>query len=272
MAYYSGSRVRGTWSYGSATANAATAFTVGIPPFPGPAGQPPPIMNTDATKIASTPANRVPRPGNNFGSGAGWMGRSLVTHIRDMRYTTGNTAEKVTILRPLNWTTVAVAGAINTTAFTLTSDPGKYSTNYNYPVGGGLTAPGNIADHVTTTTDYYAVQLSDGTWFFDLLAGFNTTTFVVTTTATIPNVTGGGIPAGAIFYLLGSSALKDPATGLIQPSRQSTASTNQEKLIDDQSGTAGIAALHPGDPLMVYCPNGTDVHTLDGVEGTYQDI
>jgi hypothetical protein len=141
-----------------------------------------------------------------------------------------------------------------------------YSTAFKYPVGGasavegGIAGPGvpvNVANLTPTTTHYFAVQLADGTWFFDLIAGFNTSTLVLTTTTTIPNVTGGGIPKGAICFLLGSSATQDPNTGQLPPAQYTNSGTATQEDFHDSAGDCVVTSIHPGDPMMLYNANAT---------------
>lgn len=239
-----------SWSITSpGTQTAGTAITGGIPPFPGYTG--PRLYNGNATGLFPW-ATTCP----------------YLTTVTQLGILTGSTAHKIFCLRPLNWAVVSVAGAINTTSFTLKTDPGKYSVNYKYPLGGGLTAPASTADLTFTTTHYFAVQLADGTWFFDLCAGFNTSTLVVTTTTTIPNVTGGGIPVGAVMFLLGSGTTVDPATGSVPPS----ITPNISVYTNFQDDYALFTALHPGDPMFILDANGTAADTITNVSGVYRKV
>jgi hypothetical protein len=267
------SRFQLGFSYGKLTQNASTAIVVGIPPFPGPPGTSPRIFGTDAQKLSTTAASRVPGPVNTFGGGQALVGRSCVTRIRALKYTTAATSHTVAILRPLNWTTVAAAANSVATTLTLTSNPGLYSTNYNYPVGGGVTTPFNTVDVTPANTHYYMVQLADGTWFTDIISAFNATSLVLTLTATMPagTATGGGVAANAILYFMGSASTVDPATGQLHPSRASAVNTNDEDLVRDDTGIGGVAGLRPGDPLVVVSNNASNAGTIVGVEGYYAD-
>lgn len=235
------------FSYPSATASLGTAIVQGVPPFMGNRGVPF-LYGLDA------------------GGAPNWTKNPHNTVISNIGVGASSTIHTIYCLRPLNYTTVAVAGAINSTSFTLAANPGTYSTNYKYSLGGGKSAPAGVADLTPTTTHYYATQLADGTWFFDLIAGFNTSTLVVTTTATIPNVTGGGVPKGAIFFLLGSGSTKDPATGMLPPSYlPPTASTATQPGL-----TTGVfSTFHPGDPMLLLDANGTAADTITNVGGYY---
>jgi hypothetical protein len=244
------------------TASGATAYTIGIPPYGGSRGVGRPVYSIDDQGY----------PNWNKGQSGYFIKVNNFFHLA------GATAQTMYWLRPLNWSVVAVAGAINTTAFTLADNPGAYSTNFHFPSGkttapvlsatGGVVygAPANVADLTPGSTHYFAVQLADGSWFFDLLAAFNTSTFVVTTTTTIPNVTGGGIPKGAILFLFGTSSTVDPNTGQLPPAEYPVVSVGNS-LLGGEDGI--ITSVHPGDPMMFLNPNGTAASFTGGISGSY---
>jgi len=237
------------WTLPAQTQAIATAIVQVVPPYMGDLGQPR-LYGVDQ-------------------SGPNWA-RSCPMHtiLAQVGLLTGGTAHTVGVLRPLNWSVVKVAGAINTTAFTLTDNPGLYSSNYKYPLGGGLTKPAGVADLTPANTHYYCVQLADGTWFFDILNAFSTTTFVVTTTKTIPNVAGGGVPKGAIFFLMGSIATSDPATGFLHPNIQANISVYTN--FQDDYGL--VSTLHPGDPMLIVDANATAADTITNISGYYRKV
>jgi hypothetical protein len=261
MALSTGTPPRGgSRTFPGATASSGTAFTRGIDPWPGPKGR--------------SLLYGVDGAGNpNWYGGQNAIGYfSKITYLSVL---SGSTAHTWYALRPLNWAVVSVAGAKNTTAFTLATNPGLYSTAFHYPVATGVVTPGangvvygppvNVADLTPTTTHYYAVQLADGTWFYDLIAAFSTSTLVVTTTATIPNVTGGGIPKGAIFFLLGSGTTVDPNTGVVPPVFYPPASA----ITNFAEGSGVCNSIHPGDPMMVLNANATAASFLNAVTVSY---
>ncbi len=248
--------------------NSTSPYFIGIPPYPGPHGQPPGVYSIDSQGYPTWSGSRA--------AGGGYF-----TKVNNFYHLNGATAHVLVWLRPLNWSVVKVAGAINSTAFTLADNPGAYSTNFHYPTSKGVVAntistaqiagvvygpPSNVADLTPGTTHYYAVQLADGTWFFDLLAGFSTSTFVVTTTATIPNIVGGGVPAGAIFFLLGITTAVDPNTGALPPVEYPIVSA----ITGFTGGEDGICtSLHPGDPMMLYNASASAASFTGGLSGSY---
>ncbi len=258
----------GSFKTKGATATAGTAYTIGVPPYPGPHGSPPGVYAIDSQGYPTWYGSRA--------AGGGYF-----TKVNNFFHNSGSTQHTLFYLRPLNWSVVAVAGAKNTTAFTLADNPGAYSTNFHYPTSKGVIAntistaqlagvvygpPSNVADLTPGSTHYFAVQLSDGTWFFDLLSAFSTSTFVVTTTTTIPNITGGGVPAGAIFFLLGTTTTVDPNTGYVPPAEYPLVSV----MNNFTGGEDGVCtAVHPGDPMMLYNLNATGAGFTGGLSGSY---
>jgi hypothetical protein len=250
----------GSRTFRGQTQSSGTAITCGIDPWPGPKGTGNFLYGVDA------------------GGNPNWHGPTALgyfTKLTYLRMLSGSTAQTLYVFRPVNWAVVSVAGAINTTSFTLATNPGLYSTAFHYPCPNGSPVgnangvvwgpPVNVANLTPTTTTWYAVQLADGTWFYDLMAGFSTSTLVVTTTLTIPNVTGGGIPKGAICFIFGTTTTVDPNTGQLHPSFYPAASA--DSTYAEPSGTCD--SIHPGDPMLVYNANGTAASFLDSVTASY---
>lgn len=238
-----------SFSVGRATAAGSTAFIKGIPPYPGPAGGPPIMYGLVGT-----------RP--NWNGPAGCF-----THITDLIYTSGATLHQLAIMRPLNWTTVSSAAAINQAVINITADPGVYSTNYKYPQPSGFsTGTAVVADNAIAANDYCAYQLVDGTWVFDTVA--SVATLAITMTTNVPNITGGGVAAGAPFFFFGIVSDSNPQTGVAHHQWDSIASTGNEKF-QTAGGTSWCSSLNKGDPLIFYSPNGTNAGKLTTISGYY---
>ncbi len=251
-----------TWSAGNVTANSGTAFTQLVPPGGGIDGSPL-IFQTDAYFTMKW-ANQ---------------GNTPFTHISRLTYTTGATAHKLTVMRPLNWTITAIPTLTGQTSIVLYDDPGIYSTNYKYPTPGGRVSKSNggsltqggvppcqVADHGITANDYIAYQLPDGTWFADIVASVSALT--LTMTANVPAGTvATALPVGTIVFYFGVVTLKDPATGQLGWQTTTTATTSRIDLVTESIG--GPAGLHPNDPLLVYSPNGTNAGILDVITAMY---
>lgn len=241
-----------SFAIGHATAAGGTAFASIIPPYrfgTGRTGAPPKLYKASDH------------------DGPNWFGQSgAFTRINSLIYTSGATAHKVGILQPLNWTTFAAAVAKNSTAITLSADPGKYSTNYRFPTSGG--AVPSLADNTIAANDYVAYQLDDGTWRLDTIAsGTFAGGDLVLTTGTA-NVTGATIAAGNVLFFFGVVGDTVPATGAVQWQSTTTASQNRQNLLQEDV-MGGVVSVHKGSPLVFYSPNGTNAGVLDHLSGIY---
>ncbi|MDE2101451.1 MAG: hypothetical protein KGL39_29670 [Patescibacteria group bacterium] len=236
----------GSFSVGRKTAALNTAFAVLIPPYGG-GGQAPGIGN-------------VGLPG---GSAAKPRPLTGVPHITSFILDTGGTAHTLTILRPMNYTWFSADAAAAQAVVALTADPGSFSTAYNYPLANGQTAP-DAANDLIGSGDYCVYQDAKGRWVLDTATeGYGATVAgSVTMTANLPT---GGVKAGGLFYLLGQAADLDPATGLAHLQFDTTVSARLS--YTDPNGL--WCGLHPGDPLVIYNPNGTAADIFQLVSGFY---
>jgi len=241
-----------TFAIPEATASGATAFGALIPPYrwgSGGEGAAPNLYGL-----------------NTYGT-ANWQGQNgAFTHIDTLLYTTGATAHKVGVMRPLNWTTFAAAVAKNATSITLTADPGVFSTNYKYATPGGVVPA--LADDTIATGDYVAYQLNDGTWQVDTIAsGTFAGANLVLTTGTA-NVTGATIAKGNVLFFFGIIGDSDPATGLGQWQTTLALSTVRASLLQE-SVLGGLKSFHRGDPMIFYSPNTTNAGLMNHMSGYY---
>jgi hypothetical protein len=242
-------QLAGTFAVGTATQAAATAIVAGVPPFRGPSGGSPLIYK-------ASPGSNVPN----------WWG-GPITNVSALVNTSGATAHTLFLLRPLNFTYTSAAAAINQAVINIVEDPGIYSTNYNYRTPGGQ-IPAAVANNAIAANDYAAYQLVDGTWVFDKVA--SVATLAITMTTSVPNITGGGVAAGAPFFFFGITTDKDPATGAVQFSTVTTASATRQNMLD--ATATGVASLHPGDPLLFFNANATNASILDLIAGFYSKL
>lgn len=233
----------GNWHVPGQTQTQGTVITQGIPPWAG-------------------------RGYNKFLYNAGtknWLTNGgAVTHVTNVALTTGSTAHLAYVMRPLNYTTVTVAAAAGATTLTVAADPGIYSTNFNYPLPGGLTWPMNVADSGIAGSDYIMVQLADGTWLTILVTSV---AGLVLTVPALPSPTGAGnvVLAGALVYYFGDAGDTDPNTNMLQPTIESAVSVSTQF----QDGDGVVAALHAGDPLLFYDANATAADTLAFISGYF---
>lgn len=240
------------------TKTAGTAINSLIAPFFGPRSAP--VIFGPLPTISPGAPPTAPAPN--------WYANAAYTHLTYLNYTTGTTAHTITVMRPLNFTAFKTAVPKNTTAITLMTDPGLYSTSYNYQLPGLATAPVQLADNALAANDYVAYQLADGTWQLDTIAsGTFAGGNIVLTTGT-PNRNGATIAAGSPLFWFGVATDSDPATGLGQPVFTSTASSTAN-LINSSNGE-GIPTLHPGDLLLVQSNNLTAAGTMNLVAGDFR--
>lgn len=226
------------------------------------------------------------KPGS---GGAGNWTDQPYTHITDLVVTCSTTANIIYIMRPLGWTTFSAAVAKNTTAISLTDDPGAFATTYRYPVPGaapvGLGGAGVpcVANNTLAANDYVAFQLADGRWVVDKIASGTVAGANVVLTTGTPNVTGATVAAGQPLFFFGINTDTVPATGTVHLIRTPIISTQQVNLLAGWGGNAsavgggggassgnGVPSLFPGDPLLVYNPNATATTTVDFIGGDYR--
>lgn len=222
-----------------------------------------------------------------------WWTAGSVTHVTDLIVTCSTTANIIYLMRPLNWTTLGAAMAKNTTAITLTDDPGVFSTNYRYPLpnqtwtppgtlNSGANAP-DTSDNTIATNDFIAFQLANGRWHVSKIAsgtfgGGN----LVMSTAT-PNFASSTAVAGTPVFFFGIFSDTVPATALPHNIFTPIVSTQKMNLLAPWGGNAsavgggggtsdGLGAVVspvPGEPILVYNPNATATTTVDQVKGYY---
>lgn len=251
------------FGFGPATAAGGTAFIQGIIPYPGAA--------------PGAPLLYAQVPGNN-GNSPNWWGagsNSVFTVVDRIQYSTNGIAQKVGLLQPLNFAYVTTAVAINTATFILDKDPGVYSTNYRYRLNNS-NVPASVANNAIAAGDYVAYQLVDGTWIFDTVASGTYAALVLTTN--VPNISGGGVNAGAPMFFFGVVGDKNPANGQVPfqttipvygTAGSVTGSSQNQEIYSQWTGL--WQSIHPGDPVIFYSPNTTTAGTLDMVTGYYQN-
>jgi hypothetical protein len=237
-----------TWSaYGTTTQTAGTAITLLCPPSPGNLGNSAPFIY----KLDSS------------GNPNWWYGGVGITKVSLLRYICGSTSHQLKFIRPKNFTTVASAAAKNQAVINIVADPGIYSTNYKY-LNNQATAA--VADNAISANDWCVYQLVDGTWIFDTVSSVST--LAITMSNNIPNITGGGVAAGAPFFFFGISTDKDPATGFAPMVRYTTASAT-DTYNDPRYGVA--EGLHYGDPLLFQSDNANAAGFVSALQGFYSD-
>jgi hypothetical protein len=239
----------GAFNLPRVTANGGTAFVAVISPFGG-----------------TGPGNAM-----QYGGVVGKVGGRLyrprgVSHVNKLIYTTGATAHLISILRPLNYTTLSAAAAAGATTLNLNDDPGIFSTNMK-PMMGPI--PAQVSDRGIAGGDYIVIQLADGSWYPIKVTSVST---LALTVPAIPSATGAlGALAGAMVYLMGLPTDTDPYNGQTQPSTQIASGVTRD-VTEIAAGSDGlIAALRNGDPMLFYSPNTTNAGILEQLSGFYAD-
>lgn len=236
----------GSWSVPGQTQTAGTVIKIPIPPYPGQTAGGLPLLYQ---------VNSQGKPN--------WYGQNgAFTHVTNYGINCSSTQHIAYFMRPFNWSLVTVAGAANGTTFTIGTDPGLYTTAANWKWPG--TTPKNVATNAIEANDYFAVQLSDGTWFFDKVS--SVTSLAITTTTTIPNITGGGIPVGNVMFFFGIQTDTDPRTGMGHPSFQSPISAFTQH--GDMQGSL-VTTLGQGEPIYYFNANATGADVVSNIGGFY---
>jgi hypothetical protein len=244
----------GSFHIGAATAAGDTPFTKAIPPWPG-AGK------TQLWK--PFPDATMPMMGT-----AKHIG-DAVAHVQEISYSTGATAHTIGILRPLNYTALKAALAPGATAIKLRTDPGLYSTNYEYPSAAGK--PFNVADNPIAAGDFVMIQLADGKWHASAIASGTFAGDDLVLATAIPDIAGGGALEGQIVYFFGIVSDSNPADGSPHPQVTLADGLTLNKSWSD-FGVGVVVALHPGDPMLFYSPNTTDAGTLHHIRGVHKRL
>ena len=253
-----GVNVLGTFAVpGVRGVTAGTAFTQLVPPFPNAPGLPPLTYAL-------------------VGGQPNWLRPGSVTHVTRLDYTTGAAGHQIGLLRPYNFTTTTAPAASGAGTLVLAADPGLYSANYKFPVGGGLTAPAGVPDSGLAAGDYLAVQLTDGSWFYSKVTSWNAGTLTVTLTTSLPAVTGGGVATGAVVFFFALHTTSnvpdrlDPMTGQVNPVWDTTPVTtgvSRESFLGPACGL--VPTPFPGAPLLFWSNNLTAAGVLGLISGIY---
>lgn len=190
-----------------------------------------------------------------------------ISHITSILLSTGATAHSIMIMRPQNYTTLTSSAAAAQAVLNIKADPGIFSTNYLYPwpPGAGSAPVPSVADDALATSDYLAYQCADGTWVLDTVSSIST--LAITMTTNVPTATA---LAGTKVFFFGVSTEKDPATNQAAEIIDTTnfASKTDVQLWFESYGH-DFAALHPGDPLMLYDGNATNADQFETIAGYY---
>ncbi len=186
---------------------------------------------------------------------------SAFTRLSSLWYTCSTTAHVLTVMRPLNKTTVASAASAAQAVINITADPGDYST-----VPGGGTV--STSDNVIAANDYCVYQCNDGTYRVDTVSSVSTLAITMAN-----NVPTGGVAAGAPFWFFGIHSDTNPQDATAHPKFNLPA--NVATYLDADWGFVGtIKGITSGmagksEPLIVYIDNATAAGYLEKVTAIY---
>lgn len=166
------------------------------------------------------------------------------TRVSTLRYSTGNTAHTITMMRPIGRTTAAAAANAATNTLTLTADPN--------PSGNALAA-----------NDYIAVRESDGITRQYTASAWNSTTKVVTINSNFV----AAVAVGTKVWGFGVIGDTDPNAGGAHPTVPSGAANTTVTYTD---AVGGVVASHEQDsPILLHSGNATGAGSIDVVNYAY---
>lgn len=154
--------------------------------------------------------------------------RRAFTRLTGVHYRAGGTAHTLTVMRPLNKTTLTAAAAAAQAVINIAADPGDYPTG------------SRVADNAIAANDYVVIELADGTHHIGVVS--SVASLAITLTANLPT---GGAASGATVWFFGIITDLNPCDGLAHPQFTLTAST--ATVLGDQPGeaVAGIVGTVP---------------------------
>ena len=184
------------------------------------------------------------------------------TRLTWLEVLTGAMAHTMTIMRPLNKTTLSAVAAGGQAVISLVADPGNYPTTIQ------------TADNVIAANDYVVVELPDVTYHVGLVS--SVATLDITLTANLPT---GGAASGAKVWFFGIITDTNPNTA--EAHAQYTLTANATNLFGNRAGESivgffetikGLTALSmtgKEEPLVVHIGNATNASTIEGGQAVY---
>ncbi len=162
---------------------------------------------------------------------------NLVTRLLGLQVkSAGATVNGIYVMRPLGYATVETAQAATDTTLVLDRDP---------------SSSGNTIANL----DQVLYEASDGTTRQVQVSAWTAATLTLTVAA-LP----AAVSAGALMFFMGVYTDTEPDTSLAFPLIDTPASATTTY---DWSGWGGFATWNTSEPILLYCPNATDVTTLN---------
>lgn len=182
--------------------------------------------------------------------------KNTFARLSSLIYTSGSTAHTLTVMRPIGKTTLSADAAISQAVINLAADPGVALVG---PTG-VITKNG---DNALAANDLLVIECPDGTYHLAKVS--SVATLAITLTANVPT---GGLKSGATVWDFGITTDKDPYTGLAHPFFVPTVSA---KTVYTDNFAGVVAALNPGDPMIIDSDNGTAAGWLEAFTVIYTD-
>lgn len=193
------------------------------------------------TATAATKINQLIQPRSN-----------KKTKLTSFESTVGATAHTLTVLRPLNTTTVSAVVAAGSSTVILTADPGVYTNK-------------RTANNVIAANDFLVFEVPDGTFYFDTVSAVTVNadgTATLTMTTAVPTL---GLKAGAKVWFMGVAADTDPNTAEAHPVFTLAASG----VVNQESPNGLAESIHDYEPLLIQVDNATNASVLEYLSGCY---
>lgn len=196
----------------------------------------------------------------------------LVPQLLSLTVSVSTTAHILTVLRPLNYTTLSAANAASDTVINLTADPGDFDAAGTY----------QVADNPIAASDWVAFKLADGTWHLDTVASVST--LAITLTTGLPSTV--GATAGEKVWFFGvetDSNPNAPHDGNSQAHPRYNLPASTTVVLGDTAGEAAggwQGALKgvlsgmtdgKGQPLLLVIDNGSNASTIQETTAFYSD-
>lgn len=190
-----------------------------------------------------------------------------ITRIRYLSYTAGATAHTLTVMRPLNKTTLTAAASAAQAVVNIAANPGGYAALAR----NGVTP--RTADNLLAGSDFVAYQASDGTWVLDTVSSISSLAVTLTT-----NVPTGGLAAGTVLWWFGIITDANPGNAAVHPQFALTDAVTTTFGSADDNYAGWIGSLPPynalgmtgfGEPIILHSGNATNAGTLNFVSVLY---
>lgn len=184
--------------------------------------------------------------------------------LASLHYLAGATAHTLTVMRAHTQVLTSAAAAGGQPIIVLATNPGDYP------------ATADQSDNTPANTDFVAVELISGNWFFAKVSGWSTLTMTLAS-----NLPASGVAEGAKVWFFGAPGDINPNTGLANPQYTLTDATTTKFGTDLGENIIGFDGTVPGNglieaarkgrdmPLLLHSNNATDAGTFSKVSAMY---